>query len=543
MYDNHTHLEIADGALPLDVHEHLERAASVGVVGAVQVGTDVATSRWSADVAAREPRLLAAVALHPNEAPELEAAGGLDEALAVIDELAARPRVRAIGETGLDFYRTGDDGRDAAVPIVRGAHRHREAARARAADPRPRRARRRRRDAAPGRRARAHGVPLLLGRRATSRGSRPTRGGTARSPATSRSRTPRTCARRCGCCLRDRILVETDAPYLTPAPLRGRPNAPYLVPHTARFMAEVRGDDLDEFCAQLASNTVAVYGSWQDEPVRGSDERGCGVNAHRHEAPGNGAVATPRLLGPAEIRDLAQLLDVTPTKKLGQNFVHDANTVRRIVQTAGVERGETVLEIGPGLGSLTLGLLEAGASVIAVEIDRRLAEQLPHTVRIMQPGTAARRSCTTTRCASSSCRANRCALVANLPYNVSVPVLLHLLEHFPSLAVGHRHGAGRGRTPPRRRAGLEGLRRAEREGGLVRPVAHRRPGVAHGVLAGAERRLGARRLRAGGCQPGTEAERVATFALVDAAFQQRRKMLRQSLSGLFGGSIDRERDA
>ena len=104
------------------------------------------------------------------------------------------------------------------------------------------------------------------------------------------------------------------------------------------------------------------------------------MNAHRHEADG-GEVVAARLLGPAEIRDLAELLDVTPTKKLGQNFVHDGNTVRRIVQVAGVQRGETVLEIGPGLGSLTLGLLEAGASVIAVEIDRRLAEQLPHTVR------------------------------------------------------------------------------------------------------------------------------------------------------------------
>ena len=110
------------------------------------------------------------------------------------------------------------------------------------------------------------------------------------------------------------------------------------------------------------------------------------MNAHRHAA--DGAQSAPRLLGPAELRDLAELLGVTPTKKLGQNFVHDGNTVRRIVQTAGVQRGETVLEIGPGLGSLTLGLLEAGASVIAVEIDGRLAEQLPHTVRLMQPGTS-----------------------------------------------------------------------------------------------------------------------------------------------------------
>ena len=184
VYDNHTHLEIADGALPLDVHEHLERAASVGVVGAVQVGTDVATSRWSADVAEREPRLLAAVALHPNEAPELEASGALDDALAVIDELAARPRVRAIGETGLDFYRTGDDGRDAQFRSFEAHIDIAKRARARPADPRPRRPRRGPRDAAARRRARAHGVPLLLRRRRARARSRPTPAGTSRSPAT-----------------------------------------------------------------------------------------------------------------------------------------------------------------------------------------------------------------------------------------------------------------------------------------------------------------------------------------------------------------------
>ena len=114
-YDNHTHLEISDGGPDgqLDYHEHLDRASSVGVRGVVQVGTDLETSRWSADVASVEPRVLAAVALHPNEAPRYHAEGTLDAALAEIDELAGRPRVRAIGETGLDFFRTGADGRDA----------------------------------------------------------------------------------------------------------------------------------------------------------------------------------------------------------------------------------------------------------------------------------------------------------------------------------------------------------------------------------------------------------------------------------------------
>src|SRR3978361_1772026 len=110
VYDNHTHLEIADGDDPLTYREHLDRASSVGVKGVVQVGGDVDTSRWSAEQALREPRMPAAAAIHPNEAPVYDQAGGLDDALAVIAELASRPRVAAIGETGLDFFRTtGDD--------------------------------------------------------------------------------------------------------------------------------------------------------------------------------------------------------------------------------------------------------------------------------------------------------------------------------------------------------------------------------------------------------------------------------------------------
>jgi 16S rRNA (adenine1518-N6/adenine1519-N6)-dimethyltransferase len=256
------------------------------------------------------------------------------------------------------------------------------------------------------------------------------------------------------------------------------------------------------------------------------------VNAHRHAA--EGVDSTPRLLGPAEIRDLAKLLGVTPTKKLGQNFVHDANTVRRIVQTAGVQPGETVLEIGPGLGSLTLGLLEAGASVIAVEIDGRLAEQLSHTVRVMQPGrTLSVVHADALRVTELPGEASR--LVANLPYNVSVPVLLHLLEHFPSLAsgivmvqaeVGHRLAAEPGSKvygAPSVKAAWYGTWRTA--GQVSRLVFWPVPNV-DSVLVGFER----------GTQPGTEEERKATFALVDAAFQQRRKMLRQSLSSVLGGS-------
>ena len=268
VYDNHTHLEIADGALPLDVHDHLERAASVGVAGAVQVGTDVATSRWSADVAAREPRLLAAVALHPNEAPELEASGALDDALAVIDELAARPRVRAIGETGLDFYRTDEAGRPAQFRAFEAhidiAKRHGLALQIHDRDAHDDVVATLRRVTAPERTVfHCFSGDESLARLAADEGWYCSFAGNITFKNAENLREA----------LRalpsDRILVETDAPYLTPAPLRGRPNAPYLVPHTARFMAEVRGVDLDEFCAQLASNTVAVYGSWQDEARAG----------------------------------------------------------------------------------------------------------------------------------------------------------------------------------------------------------------------------------------------------------------------------------
>jgi 16S rRNA (adenine1518-N6/adenine1519-N6)-dimethyltransferase len=257
------------------------------------------------------------------------------------------------------------------------------------------------------------------------------------------------------------------------------------------------------------------------------------VNAHRHAA--DGVESAPRLLGPAEIRDLAGHLDVTPTKKLGQNFVHDANTVRRIVHAAGVRPGETVLEIGPGLGSLTLGLLEAGASVTAVEIDRRLAEQLPHTVRLMQPGTHLTVVHDDALRVTSLPGLPPVRLVANLPYNVSVPVLLHLLEHFPTLTsgivmvqaeVGHRLAAEPGSKvygSPSVKAAWYGTWRIA--GQVSRMVFWPVPNV-DSVLVGFER----------GVEPGSEEERRATFAIVDAAFQQRRKMLRQSLSVVLGGS-------
>jgi len=239
------------------------------------------------------------------------------------------------------------------------------------------------------------------------------------------------------------------------------------------------------------------------------------------------------LLGPAEIRDLADALGIQPTKKLGQNFVIDPNTVRRIVAAAGIDRGQEVVEVGPGLGSLTLGLLEAGASVVAVEIDRRLAAQLPVTVELFQPGaplTVVERDAMTI----TELPGEPTALVANLPYNVSVPVLLHFLEHFPSIRsglvmvqaeVGQRIAAAPGSKVyggPSVKASWYGSWRTA--GQVSRQVFWPVPNVDSILVA----------FELGDEPPGTEAERVATFALVDAAFQQRRKMLRQALSPVLG---------
>ncbi|MFZ7089196.1 16S rRNA (adenine(1518)-N(6)/adenine(1519)-N(6))-dimethyltransferase RsmA [Curtobacterium sp. RRHDQ10] len=261
------------------------------------------------------------------------------------------------------------------------------------------------------------------------------------------------------------------------------------------------------------------------------------------DAPASPPGGTPaRLLGPAEIRDLAARLDVTPTKKLGQNFVHDANTVRRIVVAAGVTSASRVLEIGPGLGSLTLGLTETGAAVTAVEIDRRLAAELPATVSRLQPAARLRvvHQDAMTVTAADLDEADGSAtgpshLVANLPYNISVPVLLHLLSTFPSLEralvmvqaeVGYRLAADPGSKvygSPSVKAAWYGDWRIA--GQVSRQVFWPVPNV-DSVLVGFVRHE----------QPGDETLRAQVFALVDGAFGQRRKMLRQSLSGVLGDS-------
>ncbi len=251
-------------------------------------------------------------------------------------------------------------------------------------------------------------------------------------------------------------------------------------------------------------------------------------------------MALAPLLGPAQVRDLAAGLDLQPTKKLGQNFVVDGNTVRKIVRTAGVVPGDEVLEVGPGLGSLTLGLLEAGARVLAVEIDGRLAAQLPLTVEELQPGaplTVLHEDALRLDGARlAALGAAPARLVANLPYNVSVPVILHLLAAVPTLRtalvmvqaeVGQRIAAPPGSKvygSPSAKAAWYG--RWSTAGTVSRQVFWPVPNV-DSILVAFERSTEL---------PGSEAERAATFGLIDAAFGQRRKMLRQALSDRLGGS-------
>jgi 16S rRNA (adenine1518-N6/adenine1519-N6)-dimethyltransferase len=245
----------------------------------------------------------------------------------------------------------------------------------------------------------------------------------------------------------------------------------------------------------------------------------------------------PRLLGPAEVRQLAAELDLRPTKQRGQNFVIDANTVRRIVREAGVGPDDVVLEVGPGLGSLTLALLETGARVVAIEIDERLATRLPVTVAEHAPEALDRLDVVT----ADALRVTEVpgppptTLVANLPYSVSVPVLLHLLTLLPSLErglvmvqaeVADRLAAGPGSKvygiPSVKAAWFAEVRRA---GTVGRHVFWPEPNVDSGLVSWVRRD-----------PPATTATRRQVFAVVDAAFAQRRKGLRGALRGLAGST-------
>lgn len=243
------------------------------------------------------------------------------------------------------------------------------------------------------------------------------------------------------------------------------------------------------------------------------------------------------LLGPVEIRNLANKLDLRPTKKFGQNFVIDGGTVRRIVKVAGLSPDDVVIEVGPGLGSLTLALLAAVEHVVAVEIDPVLAAQLPETVatRGLSAGL--------TVVGGDALRVGPAdlsgylptALVANLPYNVSVPVVLHLLEVLPSLRKGlvmvqlevaDRLAAGPGSkvygVPSVKAAWYADVRRA---GPVGRTVFWPVPNVDSGLVAFTRRE-----------PPATTASRSEVFAVIDAAFAQRRKTLRAALSSWAGSA-------
>ena len=241
-------------------------------------------------------------------------------------------------------------------------------------------------------------------------------------------------------------------------------------------------------------------------------------------------------LGATEIREIAKQLDLHPAKSLGQNFVIDGNTCRKIVRLANINNTDIVLEIGPGLGSLTIALLPEAREVIAVEIDRRLASQLAETMQNKIPNHASKLQIINEDAQLvNNLPQLPTALVANLPYNISVPVILHLLEKFPSInkglvmvqaEVAQRLAAKPGNkiygTPSVKAKWWADMSIA---GNVSREVFWPIPNV-DSLLVGFQR----------GESPGDEALRMKTFTVIDAAFSQRRKMLRSALSVWAGGS-------
>lgn len=245
-----------------------------------------------------------------------------------------------------------------------------------------------------------------------------------------------------------------------------------------------------------------------------------------------------QLLGPVEIRALAEKLDVTPTKKLGQNFVHDPNTVRRIVAAAELTPDDHVVEVGPGLGSLTLALVESAASVTAVEIDSRLAAELPETFQWRAPALAHKLSIVlkdALKVQQSDMAVQPTALVANLPYNVSVPVLLHMMEEFPTInkvlvmvqaEVADRLAADPGSKiygVPSVKASFYGP--VTRAGSIGKNVFWPAPKIESGLV---------KIVREDTAWKQDDETRKKVWPIIDAAFLQRRKTLRAALSGHYG---------
>jgi TatD DNase family protein len=263
-YDNHTHLEIADGDQPMDYLDHMSLAGQVGILGAVQVGVTLESSKWCAEVAAKDSRLLAAVAIHPNEAAKYESKQALDNDIEGIALLASEPRVRAIGETGLDFFRTEDSkgiefqqySFERHIDI---AKQHNLALQIHDRDAHDKVVDTLLRVGAPDKVVfHCYSGDLELAKICSENGWYTSFAGNITIKRNQHLRDslkamPKT-----------KILVETDAPFLTPEPLRGRPNAPYLVPITVRFMAHQLGMDANELSGQIAQNTIEVYGSWDN---------------------------------------------------------------------------------------------------------------------------------------------------------------------------------------------------------------------------------------------------------------------------------------
>ena len=245
------------------------------------------------------------------------------------------------------------------------------------------------------------------------------------------------------------------------------------------------------------------------------------------------------LLGAAQIRELASALDLKPSKSLGQNFVHYGNVCRKIVRTAGLEASDIALEIGPGLGSLTLAMLEVAQSVVAVEIDARLAKQLPITIARHCERAEALTVIRADALTLQNLPVAPTVLVANLPYNVSVPVFLHLLEILPSLRSGvvmvQAEVADRlAAKPNSKEYGIPSVKAAwwadvTGAGSVSRNIFWPQPNVDSKLVSFTRRQT-----------PGDEELRKKVFAIIDLAFAQRRKMLRSALSSIYGGSAAAE---